>query len=99
MPSALAVRDGYGDEERRVFYVGVTRAKDELYLTYPQLMRRKGSMPIIKRVSPFIGEIESSKYQEVVVVYEETPKKGDLQDVQFEDLDSSKSEEDENFLS
>ena len=73
IPSALAQRDGYGDEERRVFYVAVTRAKDELYLTYPQLMRRKGAMPILKRVSPLIEEIDSSKYQEVIVQYEEVP--------------------------
>jgi len=104
MPSALALRDGYGDEERRVFYVAVTRAKDELYLTYPQLMRRKGSMPIIKRVSPFISEIEPSKYQEVAIVYEDKPKEEESKqesdnskEVQF-NSDSSELEDDPNFL-
>jgi DNA helicase-2/ATP-dependent DNA helicase PcrA len=77
IPSVLAEREGGVDEERRIFYVAVTRAKDELYLTYPQLMRRKGSMPILKRVSPFIDEVDDSCYDEVSIEYEDvaTPNK------------------------
>jgi DNA helicase-2/ATP-dependent DNA helicase PcrA len=30
------------EEERRLFYVAVTRAKDELYLTHPRLRMGKG---------------------------------------------------------
>ena len=47
-------RDGDTDieEERRLFYVGVTRSKDELYLTYAQNRRnRQGN------ISQFIREI------------------------------------------
>ncbi|MFH1066687.1 MAG: ATP-dependent helicase [bacterium] len=31
------------EEERRLFYVAITRAKDELYLTHPRVVRRMGS--------------------------------------------------------
>ena len=45
------------DEERRLFYVAMTRAKDQLYLTYAQKRRIYGK--IEKRIlSPFVGEIE-----------------------------------------
>lgn len=33
-PSALAVREGNLDEEKRLFYVALTRAKKELHITY-----------------------------------------------------------------
>jgi hypothetical protein len=36
-PSRRAIEDGTLDEERRLFYVAVTRAKDELVMTYPLL--------------------------------------------------------------
>ena len=38
---------GGEDEERRIFYVAVTRAMDELYLTYPLTVRRGGRGPTI----------------------------------------------------
>lgn len=71
LPSIYAEKEGGVDEERRVFYVGVTRAKDELYLTYPQLSRRRGTMPVLKRVSPFIEDIDEARYQEVILEYED----------------------------
>lgn len=51
---------GGEDEERRVFYVAVTRAMDELYLTYPLTMSRGGRGPtIVTRPSRFLTEIDA----------------------------------------
>jgi hypothetical protein len=36
MPSPRTVAEGNIDEERRLFYVGMTRAQRQLYLTYPR---------------------------------------------------------------
>lgn len=44
------------EEERRLFYVALTRAKDELYLTYPQLNPKSYSGDIITRPSRFLDE-------------------------------------------
>ena len=53
------------EEERRLFYVSVTRAKDELYLCYP-LMRymHGGSGDMMQQVSRFIGEIPEEMVEE-----------------------------------
>jgi len=40
------------EEERRLFYVGVTRAEDKLYLTYARQRRRAGEY-VYGRLSPF----------------------------------------------
>ena len=44
------------EEERRLFYVGITRAKKKLVLTYPQISQQKNSQ-YFNRVSRFIEEI------------------------------------------
>ena len=44
------------EEERRLYYVALTRAKDELYLTYPQLNPKSYSGDIITRPSRFLDE-------------------------------------------
>lgn len=45
------------EEERRLFYVAVTRAKDELYLTYPLLWHGSFTGDVIQRPSRFLDEI------------------------------------------
>jgi DNA helicase II / ATP-dependent DNA helicase PcrA len=45
------------EEERRLFYVAVTRARDELYLTYPQLRLSGGYGDVFQRPSRFLQEI------------------------------------------
>ncbi|MGI9086294.1 MAG: ATP-dependent helicase [Chthoniobacterales bacterium] len=45
------------EEERRLFYVAVTRAKDELYLTYPQMRLNAGYGDMFQRPSRFLKEI------------------------------------------
>ncbi|HEU0274193.1 MAG TPA: UvrD-helicase domain-containing protein [Candidatus Udaeobacter sp.] len=45
------------EEERRLFYVAVTRARDELYLTYPQMRLGGGYGDVFQRPSRFLQEI------------------------------------------
>lgn len=45
------------EEERRLFYVGVTRAKDELYMTYPNMRMNAGYGEMWQRPSRFLAEI------------------------------------------
>ena len=58
-PSAKASEEGRMDEERRLFYVVVTRAKDQLYLFTPQTrkMTDGGMFPVDPSV--FVKEIPS----------------------------------------
>lgn len=56
---------GGEEEERRLFYVAVTRAKDELYLTYPSMrsMGNEGS-PAFFRRSRFLNGLPPDCYEE-----------------------------------
>ena len=58
-PSARALGEPGGEEEeRRVFYVAITRAQDELYLTYPLTLARGGRGPtLITKPSRFLTEL------------------------------------------
>jgi DNA helicase-2/ATP-dependent DNA helicase PcrA len=52
------------EEERRLFYVAVTRAKDELYLTYPHLRLNAGYGEMLQRPSRFLGELPKELLEE-----------------------------------
>ena len=59
---------GGEEEERRIFYVAVTRAMDEIYLTYPQMIARGGRGPmVITTPSRFITEIDPQLFEPVVI--------------------------------
>jgi DNA helicase-2/ATP-dependent DNA helicase PcrA len=45
------------EEERRLFYVAITRARDELYLTYPHTRLNAGYGDLFQRPSRFLKEI------------------------------------------
>lgn len=45
------------EEERRLFYVAVTRARDELYLTYPQLWYGSFTGEVMQYPSRFLDDI------------------------------------------
>jgi DNA helicase-2/ATP-dependent DNA helicase PcrA len=53
---SLNTRDAL-EEERRLFYVAITRARDELYLTYPQMRLSAGYGDVFQRPSRFLQEI------------------------------------------
>jgi len=48
------------EEERRLFYVAITRARDELYLTYPHMRLNAGYGDMFQRPSRFLREIPTS---------------------------------------
>ncbi|HXX42885.1 MAG TPA: UvrD-helicase domain-containing protein [Chthoniobacterales bacterium] len=56
---SLDARDAL-EEERRLFYVAVTRAKDELYLTYPHMRLTGGYGDVFQRPSRFLKEIPNN---------------------------------------
>lgn len=68
-PSYRALDEPGGEEEeRRIFYVGITRAMDELFLTYPQMIARGGRGPsALTTASRFLTEIDSALYEPAVV--------------------------------
>lgn len=65
-PSVRSLKTDYEEEERRLFYVAVTRAKDELYLCYPITADDWQGLGFL-RPSRFIKELPEDVYEEVVV--------------------------------
>ncbi|MGJ8649944.1 MAG: ATP-dependent helicase [Opitutaceae bacterium] len=61
-PLKRTIDDGNMEEERRLFYVAVTRAMEELYLAYPMLNSQGNS---VMRLNPsrFIQEVHTSHYE------------------------------------
>ena len=53
---SLDTRDAL-EEERRLFYVAITRARDELYLAYPQMRLSGAYGDVFQRPSRFLQEI------------------------------------------
>ncbi|MBX9577640.1 MAG: ATP-dependent helicase [Chthoniobacterales bacterium] len=51
------------EEERRLFYVAVTRCKEELYLTYPELRLNANYGEAFQRPSRFLSELSSDLYE------------------------------------
>src|SRR3954452_1971486 len=52
------------EEERRLFYVAITRAKDELYLSYPHMRLTGGYGDVFQRPSRFLKEIPNKLVEE-----------------------------------
>ncbi|MDX2186362.1 MAG: ATP-dependent helicase [Opitutaceae bacterium] len=62
-PGRRAIEDGDVEEERRLFYVAVTRAKSELYLCYPRVATRAGPGGMLLTASRFLTEIDEQLYE------------------------------------
>jgi Superfamily I DNA and RNA helicases len=55
------------EEERRLFYVAVTRAKQELYLVFPVMARDRGGLDVLMEPSRFIRELPGDAYEKWVI--------------------------------
>ena len=64
-PGRRSIEAGDVEEERRLFYVAVTRARNELYLCYPKIASRPGPGGMMLTPSRFLQELSPSLYQEL----------------------------------
>jgi len=63
-PSARSLRDPESEEEeRRLFYVAITRAKDELYICYPLVVTDYSRQTVIQKPSRFITEVPPALFE------------------------------------
>jgi DNA helicase II / ATP-dependent DNA helicase PcrA len=58
-PGPMSVRPEELEEERRLMYVAITRARDELYLTYPIYMIDRSLGYVMGRASRFIDNLDA----------------------------------------
>ena len=62
-PSPRSLRDAEGEEEeRRLWYVALTRARDQLYITYPLMVSDYTRQTVLQRPSRFITETPPALY-------------------------------------
>lgn len=61
-PLKRAIDEQNLEEERRLFYVAVTRAEEELYMSYPML-NNQGNQVMRLNPSRFIQEVHTSHYE------------------------------------
>lgn len=61
-PSRRSIEADDVEEERRLFYVSVTRAKNELYICYPKVATRAGPGGLLLTPSRFITELSPDLY-------------------------------------
>jgi DNA helicase-2/ATP-dependent DNA helicase PcrA len=61
-PLRRTIESGDIEEERRLFYVAVTRARDELYLCFP-MVNAKGGPAMLLQPSRFLTELPPGLYQ------------------------------------
>ena len=64
-PGYRTIESGDFEEERRLFYVAVTRAKNELYITYPRVASRPGPGGMMLQPSRFLSELPEHLYDEL----------------------------------
>ena len=63
-PSPRALRDDEGEEEeRRLWYVALTRARDQLHLTYPLMAADYGRHTVLQRPSRFVTEVPTELFE------------------------------------
>src|SRR5690606_35956008 len=72
-PSPRSLREiDSEEEERRLWYVAITRAKDELYVTYPLLLTDHNRQTVLQKPSRFVTECPPALF-EIWDLEEEAP--------------------------
>jgi DNA helicase-2/ATP-dependent DNA helicase PcrA len=62
-PSPRSLRDTEGEEEeRRLWYVALTRAADQLYITYPLMVADYDRQTVIQKPSRFVTDVPADLY-------------------------------------
>jgi DNA helicase-2/ATP-dependent DNA helicase PcrA len=69
---SAATDDGL-EEERRLFYVAVTRAKNEIALVYPMLARDRYGVDVILEPSRFLAELPDEVFERWTIEREPSP--------------------------
>ncbi|MCC6767021.1 MAG: ATP-dependent helicase [Deltaproteobacteria bacterium] len=70
-PSMYTVRDDADlEEERRLMYVALTRAKDLLYLTYPIEIWDRGVGVVLGKPSRFVADVDESILEPIALIEE-----------------------------
>ena len=62
LPHEASIEEGRIDEERRLLYVGITRAKEQLWLSHSRQVQRWGDLVRLKP-SRFLDELPSAEIQ------------------------------------
>src|SRR5919202_2651122 len=63
-PAPRSLREAEGEEEeRRLWYVALTRARDQLYLTYPLWSKDYTHQTVVQRPSRFVTEVPPEMYE------------------------------------
>ncbi len=79
-PSSRSLRDAEGEEEeRRLFYVALTRAQDELYVCFPLVESDRARQTVLHRPSRFVTEVPR-ELLEIWNLDEESPSLEALED-------------------
>ncbi|MGI8995187.1 MAG: 3'-5' exonuclease, partial [Pyrinomonadaceae bacterium] len=51
------------EEERRLWYVALTRAKEQLYITYPLIVTDYNRQTVVQRPTRFVTEVPPELYE------------------------------------
>ncbi|MCI5839185.1 MAG: 3'-5' exonuclease [Peptoniphilaceae bacterium] len=70
-PSKRSVDEGNLEEERRLFYVAITRAKEKLFITSSETRRIYGNVMVYKQ-SRFIDEIRDKIVEKPLAIHKKT---------------------------
>ena len=83
-PSARSLgNEGGEEEERRLFYVSVTRAKDQLFLCQPMLETNMYKQSGFSRLSRFVTELPNALYERWTLLDEGSSNQG-FENTQYE---------------